>query len=68
MVYTGPIFGNGRTGTGKKLDRKVSGCRTTDNVLVLRTLLHRAKKKSEPLKAVFVDLRKAYDMIPRYLN
>ena len=41
------------------------GCQTSDNVLILRTLLHRAKRKSTPLKAVFIDLKKAYDMVPR---
>ena len=34
------------------------GCQTGENVLVLRTLLHRAKKKNEPLKAAFIDLKK----------
>ena len=41
------------------------GCQTSDNVMILQTLLHRAKKKSRPFKAVFVDLKKAYDMVPR---
>ena len=40
-------------------------CQTSDNVLILRTLLHKAKKQSTPLKAAFVDLKKAYDMVPR---
>ena len=41
------------------------GCQTADNVLILRTVLHRANKKSEPLKALLVDLKKAYDVVPR---
>ena len=41
------------------------GCQTGDNVLILRTMLHRAKRLKKPLKAVFVDLKKAYDMVPR---
>ena len=34
------------------------GCQTGENVLILWTLLHRAKKKNEPLKAAFIDLKK----------
>ena len=40
-----------------------SGCRTSDHIFVLKTLIDVYKKRQKKLYACFVDLRKAYDSV-----
>ena len=39
------------------------GFRTSDHILVLRTLINLCKNKKRPLFACFIDFRKAYDSV-----
>jgi len=39
--------------------------RTTDQLFILRTLIEQSKAKKKPLYYCFVDLKKAFDIVPR---
>jgi hypothetical protein len=39
--------------------------RTTDQLFILRTLIEQSKAKKKPLYCYFVDLKKAFDTMPR---
>ena len=41
------------------------GCRTSDHILSLKTLIDKAFKKSKYLYCCFIDLRKAFDIVSR---
>lgn len=41
------------------------GCRTSDHVLTLKTLVDKAFKKSSKLFCCFVDMKKAFDLVNR---
>jgi hypothetical protein len=38
---------------------------TTDQLFILRTLIEQSKAKKKPLYCCFVDLKKAFDIVPR---
>jgi len=39
--------------------------RTTDQLFILRTLIEHSKAKNKPFYYCFVDLKKAFDTVPR---